>query len=150
MNVFVLCSGRCGSKAFIEACSHITNWTSGHETQSNFVGQPPINHTTQESGWKNYRYSLDANHNRVDYPDNHIEADCRLTWFLGLLDETHGDNALYVNLTRNRFRCAMSWTGRWKNPVRTLWVFYLRHTIWTSYLCIAFLHIFEATLYYAA
>ena len=112
MNVFVLCSGRCGSKAFIEACSHITNWTSGHETKAKEVQQ---NHPPS------YKYKVNGNYKRLIYPDNHIEIDCRLTWFLGLLDETHGDNAFYVNLTRNPSRCALSWVERWSSPVSILY-----------------------------
>ena len=32
-NIFVLCTGRCGSVTFSKACKHITNYTSGHETR---------------------------------------------------------------------------------------------------------------------
>ena len=112
MNVFVLCPGRCGSKTFVKACSHITNWTSGHETRVNPTKRLSLND----------EYKTEAlNYNRVNYPDNHIEVDCRLTWFLGFLDEVYEDTALYVNLTRNRAPCAMSWSERWGNPVNILW-----------------------------
>ncbi|MFN2354327.1 MAG: hypothetical protein ABR512_07365 [Desulfopila sp.] len=81
MNVFVLCTGRCGSHTFIQACRHITNYTAGHEIRSRFLGDE-----------------------RLNYPANHIEADNRLAWFLGRLDATYGDEAFYVHLTRDRLR----------------------------------------------
>ncbi|MCG8426732.1 MAG: hypothetical protein MI754_05165 [Chromatiales bacterium] len=77
MNIFILNSGRCGSSTFIEACRHISNYKAGHESLSHLVG--------------------DA---RLNYPANHIEADNRLSWFLGRLDRKYGDDAFYVHLTR--------------------------------------------------
>ena len=79
MNVFVLCTGRCGSHTFIEACNHITNYSAGHETRSRFIGRE-----------------------RLNYGPKHIEADNRLAWFLGRLDKIYGDDAFYVHLTRER------------------------------------------------
>lgn len=78
MNIFVLNSGRCGSTTFIRSCEHISNYTAGHETLTN-----------------------NLHHQRLAYPNNHIEADNRLTWFLGRLDEKYGNNAFYVHLTRD-------------------------------------------------
>ncbi|MHC4834220.1 MAG: hypothetical protein ACYTFH_10095, partial [Planctomycetota bacterium] len=60
MNVFILSTGRAGSMSFERACSHITNYSAGHETRSGFLGQ-----------------------RRFDYPQNHIESDNRLAWLLG-------------------------------------------------------------------
>jgi hypothetical protein len=85
MNVFVLCTGRCGSHTFIEACKHISNFSAGHETRSRFIGDE-----------------------RLNYGANHIEADNRLAWFLGRLDKKYGDDAFYVHLTRDRQRNAAS------------------------------------------
>ncbi|MDX1775223.1 MAG: hypothetical protein R3297_01435 [Desulfobulbales bacterium] len=85
MNVFVLCTGRCGSHTFIEACRHISNYSAGHETRSRFTGNE-----------------------RLNYAANHIEADNRLSWFLGRLDRIYGDEAFYVHLTRDRQRNAAS------------------------------------------
>ena len=93
MNVFVLCTGRCGSTTFDEACRHITNFTSGHETRSTLFGPE-----------------------RLDYPDNHIEADNRLTWLLGRLDETYGERAYYVHLLRDPEAVARSFDQRWHRP----------------------------------
>ncbi len=85
MNIFVLCTGRCGSHTFVEACSHITNYTAGHETRTRFIGSE-----------------------RLKYAPNHIEADNRLSWFLGRLDKIYGDEAFYVHLSRDRQRNAAS------------------------------------------
>ena len=60
MNVFVLCTGRCGSVTLYKICKHIQNFTSGHES----------------------RKKLD-----FKYQENHIEIDNRLSWFLGRLDD---------------------------------------------------------------
>jgi len=78
MNVFVLNTGRCGSTTFVRACQHITNFSASHESRVSMLGDP-----------------------RVDFPPNHIEADNRLSWFLGRLDDAYGDNAVYVHLTRS-------------------------------------------------
>lgn len=78
MNVFVLNTGRCGSTTFIAACRHITNYTSAHESRSHLIG---------------------AEH--FAYPPNHIEADNRLSWFLGSLEAKYGDQAAYVHLLRD-------------------------------------------------
>ncbi len=88
-NVFVLCTGRCGSTSFERACRHATNWTSGHETRSHLLGA-----------------------DRLAYPDRHIEADNRLAWMLGRLEQRFGDSAAYVHLTRDPEAVAQSYAGR--------------------------------------
>ncbi|MEN8108254.1 MAG: hypothetical protein ABFS22_09630 [Pseudomonadota bacterium] len=90
MNVFILNTGRCGSVTFIRACQHISNYTAGHETRSNRIGDAHFN-----------------------YPDNHIEADNRLAWFLGRLDRAYGDNAIYVHLRRDPDATARSYVKRY-------------------------------------
>lgn len=90
MNVFVLCTGRCGSTTFIEACRHIRNFTAGHETRAGELG--------------------DA---RFAYPTAHIEADNRLAWVLGRLEEAYGDRAVYVHLTRDPEATAQSFLRRY-------------------------------------
>ncbi len=90
MNVFVLCTGRSGSVTFIRACRHITNFTAGHETRVQALG--------------------DA---RVDFPDRHIEADNRLSWMLGKLGKKYGKEAFYVHLKRDREATAASFNRRW-------------------------------------
>ncbi len=94
MNVFILNTGRCGSVAITKACNHITNFTAGHETRSGLIGDE-----------------------HFDYPENYIEADNRLSWFLGRLDIAYGDNAVYVHLLRNEHAVAQSFTRRYWNGI---------------------------------
>lgn len=89
MNVFILCTGRCGSVSLIEACRHIKNFTCGHEERAGFIGD-----------------------DRLDYPQNHIEADNRLSWYLGRLHFKYGDDAKYVFLTRDMDATAASYSRR--------------------------------------
>jgi hypothetical protein len=84
MRIFVLCTGRCGSTTFAKACSHITNYTSAHE-----------------SG----RY-IDWS-----YPEQHIEIDNRLSWFLGSLIEHYPGEKL-IHLCRDRDEVIDSFTRR--------------------------------------
>ena len=90
MNVFVLCTGRCGSTTLIKAAKHISNFTAGHETRSTFVGN-----------------------RRLAYPTAHIEADNRLSWFLGRLDRAYGKDAFYIHLQRDLLATAESFCDRW-------------------------------------
>lgn len=92
MRVFILCTGRTGSSSFIKACEHITNYTAGHESRSKLIGA-----------------------SRFDYPDKHIEADNRLSWFLGTLDQRFGKDAYYVHLTRDKQKVVDSFKHRWNN-----------------------------------
>jgi len=89
VNVFVLSTGRCGSVTFIRACSHIGNYSAGHESRATLVGP-----------------------RRLDYPDNHIEADNRLSWLLGRLDAAYGERAFYVHLGRQVSDTAGSFVRR--------------------------------------
>lgn len=93
MNVFVLCTGRTGSVTFANACTHIDNYTTGHETRVKLTGA-----------------------DRLAYPGNHIEVDNRLIWFSGRLEELYGKEAFYVHLTRNPEKVARSFNQRWENP----------------------------------
>jgi hypothetical protein len=87
-NVFVLCTGRCGSLAFARACAHMTNYSCGHESRCSLLGAE-----------------------RLSYPSRHIEVDNRLAWLLGRLDETYGKDAFYVHLRRDRDATARSSGG---------------------------------------
>lgn len=89
MNVFVLNAGRCGSTTWIRACAHIDNYTSGHESRAHLSGPT-----------------------RLAYPPQHIEADNRLSWFLGRLDQCYGDDAFYVHLMREREPAVASFARR--------------------------------------
>lgn len=88
MRAFVLCSGRCGSLTFARACEHITNYTSAHESRAGLV------------------------QGRLDYPEDHIEVDNRLAWFLGSLEKKYGDDPVYVHLTRDPEAVAESYSHR--------------------------------------
>lgn len=50
---------------------------------------------------------------RFNYPDKHIEADNRLIWFSGALDQEYGNEAFYVHLIRNREDTIRSYNRRW-------------------------------------
>lgn len=89
-NVFVLGTGRCDTLSFAKACEVFSNFTSGHETRCQKLGDE-----------------------RLDYPLGHIEADNRLSWMLGRLDRAFGDSAFYVHLTRDPNRIAESYSRRW-------------------------------------
>jgi hypothetical protein len=90
MRVFVLCTGRNGSTSFAKACQYSTNYTAGHETKTRALG--------------------DA---RFDYPDNHIEADNRMSWFLGEMNEKFGDTPYYIHLKRDFDKTVNSFMNRW-------------------------------------
>ena len=89
MNVFILNTGRCGSTTFIKACQHITNYSSAHESQSTLIGEQ-----------------------RLSFPENHIEADNRLSWILGRLDAAYGNEAFYIHLSREKNITAKSFAKR--------------------------------------
>ena len=86
MRVFVTGTGRCGTTTFSKACSHIKNYTSGHETKRGF-----------DPGCVN------------DFPDNHIEVDPHLFWHMGSLIVKYSD-ACWVHLIRERESCIKSLT----------------------------------------
>lgn len=93
MNIFVLSTGRAGSKTFVLACEHLSNFTAGHETRADKIGFA-----------------------RFDYPKNHIEADNRLTWHLGLLGKKYDEqDVFYVHLKRDPEKIAASFLHRWEN-----------------------------------
>lgn len=89
MNVFILCTGRCGSTTLERAFSHLENYTCSHESRANQLG-----------------------HERLNYPSNHIESDNRLSWFLGRLEEKYGNDAFYIHLKREPSEVARSYAKR--------------------------------------
>ncbi|WP_293073572.1 hypothetical protein [Moorena sp. SIO4A5] len=93
-NVFVLCTGRCGSTTFAQACQHIQNYTVSHESRISLIGDK-----------------------RLQYSQNHIEVDNRLSWFLGSLDKNYGDCAFYVHLKRDIMSTAKSSAKRLDSPI---------------------------------
>lgn len=101
MRVFVLTTGRAASATFAEACKLLEGFTAGHETRREII------------------------QGRLEYPDNHIEVDNRLAWFLGSLDKLYEDNsAFYVHLTRNGHKVARSYLERWHISVSIVRAFY--------------------------
>jgi len=89
MNIFILNTGRCGSTTFIRACQHISNYSAAHESRLKLIGEQ-----------------------RLQYPPRHIEADNRLSWYLGRLDQRYGDQAFYVHLQRELQATAASYAKR--------------------------------------
>src|SRR5690606_32508122 len=72
-------------------CSHIEGMTSAHESLSReMVG-------------------------RLEYPDDHIEVDNRLSWFLGSLERKNAaeENVFYVYLKRKPELVSKSYIQRW-------------------------------------
>ena len=86
MNIFILNTGRCGSTTIMKACEYIENFTAKHESNFGEIGDV--------------------------YPQNHIESDNRLSWFLGRLDSMYGNNAVYVHLYRDKIKVAQSYAKR--------------------------------------
>jgi len=76
--------------AFSAACKPISNFTSAHEGRARRLGV-----------------------DRFAYPDQHIEADNRLVWFLGALDREFGNEAFYVHLIRDRKKVVESYDRKW-------------------------------------
>lgn len=74
---------------FIKACQHISNFSALHESRAHLVGEQ-----------------------RLAFPDQHIEADNRLSWVLGRLHKQYGDNAFYVHLYRDPAQTAASFSRR--------------------------------------
>lgn len=70
-----------------KALGHATNYTVGHESRANQVK------------------------GRLRYPDQHIEVDNRLVWFLGELDARFPE-AVWVHLVREREKVVESYTHR--------------------------------------
>lgn len=96
MRVFVVGTGRCGSKTLAQALKKtVRNFTVGHESNVRFTGR-----------------------RRLEYPDNHIELDHRLSFFLEELYSRHYDGAgrrpspIIVHLRREREPTIASWARR--------------------------------------
>jgi hypothetical protein len=80
---------------FSRGCEHLSNFTTSHERNRGLL--PP---------------------GHLEYPDDHIEVDNRLSWFLGPLAQRYPD-ARYVHLHRNPEEVVASYLKRWPpNPRR--------------------------------
>lgn len=89
MRIFVLTAGRTASTTFSNACGSIKGMSSGHETNAGVV------------------------EGRLEYPENHIEVDNRLIWFLPMLEEKYNEDVIYVYLKRSPSEVAKSYKKRW-------------------------------------
>ena len=72
----------------------MTNYSCGHESRTGLLGA-----------------------DRLDYPENHIEADNRLSWLLGRLETSYGDDAFYVHLKRDERDVARSFSRRYSRGI---------------------------------
>lgn len=92
MRVFVVGTGRCGSVTFARACeASIENYTVGHETRARF-----------------------ASLGRLNYPDQHIESDHRLGFFVGSIRKRWRPSlTFFVHLRRDAEATAQSWAKRY-------------------------------------
>lgn len=96
----MLCTGRSGSTSFIKACQHITNYSASHESLTDkFLNE------------------------RFEFPDQHIEADNRLSWQLGQLDERYGKTAYYIHLKRDKKAVVQSYTNRFLLPKSMIYAY---------------------------
>jgi len=82
MRVFGVGTGRCGTCTLYQACTHIENYTSGHETQAGIVSPH-------------------------EYSDNHIEISSQLVLEIPTLKEKYPD-AVFVHVIRDKDSCVES------------------------------------------
>ena len=90
MNVFFVSPGRTGTKSISRVLKTIDGFTSLHESRVQELGE-----------------------SRIEYPDNHLESDNRLTWFMPQLTKKYSDKALLVIVHRDREEVARSYNDRW-------------------------------------
>lgn len=101
MRVFVLTTGRAASKTFANACQLLDGMSAGHETRVDHIPD------------------------RLSFPDNHVEVDNRLVWFLGGIAARYPDEqTFYVHLTRSPEKVAESYLKRWHIKVSVVRAFY--------------------------
>jgi len=89
-NIFVISTGRTATTAFARAAACLPGYTSAHESRS-----------------------MQPFASRLNYPDNHIEADNRLLFYLPQLENRYGNSAYYVLLKRDPSLIASSYAKRW-------------------------------------
>lgn len=95
MKIFVLTTGRSGSTTLYNACKQLKGFTVGHESKKKVIG------------W-----------DRLEYSENHIEIDNRLSFFLGSLwlRYANDENVKFVYLERDLNPTAESFLRRWRLP----------------------------------
>jgi hypothetical protein len=90
MKVFVLGTGRSGTKTFTKACEHLSNYT--------------VSHCSLREG-----EGFDHKWGVLQSREGHIEVDDRLSWLLPVLERLHGDDAYYVHLWRDPAKVVRSY-----------------------------------------
>jgi len=90
MRVFVLGTGRCGTVTFSKACNKIRNFSCSHESKT----------TSQRQVF-----------GCLEYPDNHIEIDPRLSYHYPLIIKKYPE-AIIFHLKRGRDKCIRSLSKR--------------------------------------
>jgi hypothetical protein len=90
MNVFFISPGRTATTSFSEAFSCVPGYTSMHESRVELLGKE-----------------------RVSYPENHLEFDNRLVWFLPQLANKYAKSSILVIVHRDKEKIAQSYNKRW-------------------------------------
>lgn len=90
MNVFIVSPGRTATTTFAHAFELVDGYTSAHESRCQYLGSE-----------------------RVNYPQNHVECDNRLTWFMARLTNKYADNSVLVIVHRDKSEVAKSYNQRW-------------------------------------
>ncbi|MBO7922675.1 hypothetical protein J5X92_10635 [Alteromonas sp. K632G] len=90
MNIFVLSAGRAASTTFARACVYIDNYSCAHESNAQMLFPQ-----------------------RMTYPNNHIEVDNRLVWFLPLIESYSKGETYFVYLKKDLDKIAHSYELRW-------------------------------------
>lgn len=91
VNVFLLSPGRTATTTLSIALNEVADYTSSHESRVNELGSE-----------------------RISYPENHIECDNRLTWFLPRLTPKYKDKGILVVIKRDVKSIAKSYNQRWQ------------------------------------
>ncbi len=94
MRCFVVGTGRCGTTSFYQAAKYLEGYTAGHE-----------------SGENSYK--------DLGYPDDHVEVDAQLSFFVPALLRQYPD-AVWVHLRRERSSCIGS-LARQNTQIMTAW-----------------------------
>lgn len=91
-NIFIISPGRTATYAMSKAFSNVSDYTCAHESRVGFF-----------------------NDQRINYPDNHIELDNRLSFYLPQLTRKYSKkNSLLVIVNRDRNSIAKSYNKRWR------------------------------------
>lgn len=90
MNIFIISPGRTATTTLASAFGALDGYTSGHETQTSYLGA-----------------------DRITFPANHVECDNRLIWFLPRLTRRYSHNSLLITVNRCNEEISRSYDKRW-------------------------------------